>query len=191
MRILVVQLYYVVVSAKIVCHFPLEWCTCKSSPEELLSLYHSFVRFCYPSEQIQKPSLLCISLKLSRKLLLVILLELLLDNPNDSRYLLILTFPQQIIHFLVCVVSRIKIDETLQSWILFLLLEFLLCDTFLPVIGYLFKHERKDVGGCEWIFLDGFVDRLHIFLLIFFVRSRIGCYLAVIMQGFLFLPERE
>lgn len=141
MRIYVVQFNDVVVSPEIIGNFALKGGRGESSPKDLLALDHGLVRLRYASIEVKVPALFGISFKFSGKLFLIILLELFFDGSDDSRDLFILTFPEKLIHFLIGMISGIKIDKTLQCSILFILFESLLCHTFLPIISYFFQHK--------------------------------------------------
>jgi len=135
-----------VISSEIVCYFSLQGSARETSPEYLFPLHHCFVRLRYASIEVQEAALLGVGFQLPCKFLFVILLELLLYSPDNGRYLLILTFPEELVHFLVSVVAGVKIDETFQCGVLLFLLEFLLGDSFLPVVCYLLEHEGEDVS---------------------------------------------
>lgn len=141
MRIRVVQLDDIVVSSKVVGNLSFNRSAGETSPENLFALDHSLIRFGYAPVEIKEPPLFGVRLEFPCKFLLVILLKLFFDNPNNSRYLLILTFPEQLVHFFVCIVPSVQIDETFKCRILLVLLKFLLGNSLLPIISYLLKHE--------------------------------------------------
>lgn len=62
MRIVVIQLNYVVVPSKIVGDLPLKGGTRESSPEDLATLDHQLIRFWNPSVKVQVASLFGIGL---------------------------------------------------------------------------------------------------------------------------------
>ena len=83
-RVGVVEFDYVVVPTEVVGDLPLQGGAGESSPENLFSLDHGLVRFGYASVEVKEATLLGVGLELPGKFLLVVLLELLLNNANNS-----------------------------------------------------------------------------------------------------------
>mgnify|MGYP006897116600 CR=1 FL=1 len=157
------------VLAEVVCNLALQRGAGEPSPEEFLAFYHCFIGFWDASIEVKVAALFGIGFQFPCKFLLVVLLKLLLNDPNDCGYLLILTFSEQLIHFFIGVVARVQINEALQSWVLFLAFEALLSYVFLSVVCDFFQHEGEDVGGGNWVAFEGLVDGLNVFLLLFLI----------------------
>lgn len=136
------------VPPKIIGDLSLEGSTGEPSPEDLSTFDHQLVRFRNAPIKVQITSLFGISLQLPCKLFLIVLLKLFLNDPNNSRYLIILTPSQQSVHFFVSIITRVQINKALQSCILFIIFKFLLYLVLFSGICDFFKHEGEDIGGC-------------------------------------------
>jgi hypothetical protein len=169
MRVVLVQLHDIVVPSEVVCDLALEGRAREASPEHLLPLYHRLIRLVDTPVEIQIAPLLGVGLELARELFLVVLLELLLDDADDCRDLVVLALAQQLVHLLVGVVSGVEVDEALEGSVLLLLFEALLGTVLLSVVGDLLQHEGHDVGGGHGILLDGLVDGLYVLFVLFAV----------------------
>ena len=107
MRVHVVQLHDVVVPSEVVGYLAFEGGRGEAPPEDLLALDHGLVRLGDAPVEVKVPTLLGVGLQLPGKLFLIILLKLLLDSPDDCRDLLVLTFPEKLVHFLIGVIAGI------------------------------------------------------------------------------------
>lgn len=110
-------------TSEVVCYFPLEGSTGKASPEHLFTFGHRLIRFRNASIQIEQSSLFDIGFKFPCELFFVVLLKLFLDDSDDSRDLIVFTFPEQLVHFFVCVVTSVKIHKAFEGCVLLLRFE--------------------------------------------------------------------
>ena len=95
------------------------------------------------------------------------------------------------IHFFIGIVTCVEIDKALQSSVLLIIFKFLLSLAFLSVVCNLLEHEGKDIGGCNGILLDGLVYGLHVFIVLFFIRSCESIDFRDRFDGFLVFTKRE
>ena len=129
------------IPTEVIGYFTLEGGTSEASPEEFLAFDHGLIWLWYSTIQIQKSTLFRIRFQLPRKLLLIILLQLSLHDPNNRRNLLILAPSQQRVHLLIGIIPSVQINEALQGGILFVIFESILCTVFLTIVCDLGEHE--------------------------------------------------
>lgn len=113
-------------------------------PVEFLSFLHGFIGFGDSPVQVQDLAMFQICFEFPRELLFVVLLQLLLDNCDDLRYLIVLVPAELGIDFFVAVVASVKIDETFQGCVI-IILELVVGIFAFADIGHLLNHIGHDI----------------------------------------------
>lgn len=99
------------ITAEIVSNLTLERRAGETFPKHSLPLHHRLIWLRDAAIEVKEFAVFCVCFQFPSELLLIILLELFLNDPDHCRYFFVLILSQRRVYLFVSVAARVQINE--------------------------------------------------------------------------------